>query len=94
MRAVPIPAVNTPVDYHHWFIATKRAQLKRDDVICYVGEKRTFVYTIVSRSRTSDSLLVRYRKEAWKRDRTTVLNNIGASLERGIILIHDGASRA
>lgn len=86
-----IPPVNGRVDFKHWFIARSRKELRRGEVICYVGELRTFTYVVLSRGTTADSVLVQYRKEGWKRTRTTVINNIAKAMERGIILIHDGS---
>lgn len=86
--------VNARVDLRHWFIARSRGDLKRGEVICLLGEERTFIYTVVSRSLKSDSLLVRYQKQGWKGERSTIIYAVHQMLERGIILIHDGSSRA
>jgi hypothetical protein len=91
MEVVEIPSVNTPIDFQHWYIARSRKELKRGERICFLGERRTFVYTVMSRGLSADSVLVRYRKEGWKRERTTVIHGVSKWLERGIILIHDGS---
>lgn len=87
------PIVTSPMDFQHWFIARSRSELKRGEVICLLGLRLTYTYVVLSRSRVSDSILVGYRKEGWKRDRVTVLNNVRELMERGVILVHDGASR-
>lgn len=91
MEVREVPPVNTPVDFRHWFIARSRKELRRGERICFVGEQRTFVYTVMSRGTTANSVLVRYRKEGWKRERTTIINGVDTWLERGLILIHDGS---